>query len=389
MPAIAETTDVGLVGAGPVGLELAVALKREGIDYLHFEAGQVGQTISWWAPATRWFSSNERISIAGIPLVTDDQAKATREQYLAYLRQIVGAFDLRIRTFEPAADIQRLDDAFLLTTHPRGGPRTTRCRRLILATGGTDFPRTLGIEGEDLPHVDGYLREPHRYFGRKVLILGGRNSAVEAALRCFHAGADVTLSYRRDQLPETSIKYWLLPEIRSLMKAGRIKAHFGTIATKITPTHVTLARCDSQCATASPAGEAVPDERSSTASPLGEAVAPEAGEAAFGAASRGLEIEADDVLKLVGYEQDKRLLKRAGIQLVGEEQKPAFDEHTMETNIPGLYVAGTAVGGTQQKFRIFLENCHVHVPRILNHLLNRPALDEHAVADNIALQPES
>jgi thioredoxin reductase (NADPH) len=350
-----ETTDVCLVGAGPVGLELAAALKREGIDYRHFEAGQIGQTMSWWAPGTRWFSSNERISLAGIPLVTADQSKATREEYLAYLRQIVAAFDLSIRTFEPVSDIRRLDDGFEVMTQPRGGSRSTRCRRLILATGGTDFPRTLDIAGEDLPHVDGYLREPHRYFGRKVLILGGRNSAVEAALRCFHAGAQVTLVYRRAQLPEASIKYWLLPEIRSLMKAGRIKSHFGTIATQITPTHVTLARCTDD----------------------------------FQLSGDRFDVEADEVLKLVGYEQDKRLLRRAGLELVGEEQKPAFDERTMETTVRGIYVAGTAVGGTQQKFRIFLENCHVHVPRIINHLLGRAALDERAVADNIALQPES
>ena len=356
MPAKADATDVCLIGAGPVGLELAAALKRESIDYLHFEAGQVGQTMTWWAPATRWFSSNERISLAGIPLITADQSKATREEYLAYLRQIVGAFDLAIRTFEPAADIQRLDDGgFVLTTQSRQGPRQTRCRRIILATGGTDFPRTLRIPGEDLPHVDGYLREPHRYFGRKVLILGGRNSAVEAALRCFHAGADVTLSYRRPELPEASIKYWLLPEIRSLMKAGRIEAHFSMIATKITATHVTLARCGED----------------------------------FVATGETLDVQADDVLKLVGYEQDKRLLKRAGIELTGEQQMPVFDERTMQTNVPGIYVAGTAVGGTQQRFRTFLENCHVHVPRIVNHLLGRAALDERAVADNIALQPES
>jgi thioredoxin reductase (NADPH) len=287
--------------------------------------------------------------------VTTDQSKATREEYLAYLRQIVGTFDLQIRTFEPVADLRQEGGTFTLVTMPRGGERLTRCRRIIFATGGTDFPRTLNIRGEDLPHVDGYLREPHRYFGRRLLILGGRNSAVEAALRCLHAGAQVTLAYRRQQLPEQSIKYWLLPEIKSLLKAGRITGHFGTIATRITPTHVVLQRCDGD----------------------------------FTASGEPFEIEADEVLKLVGYEQDKRLLRRAGIELTGDEQKPVVDERTMQTNVPGIYVAGTAVAGTQQKFRVFLENCHIHVPRIVNHLLGRAAPDEAALAEPIALQPES
>lgn len=362
-----DQTDVCLIGAGPLGLELAAALKREGIDYLHFEAGQIGQTMSWWAPGTRWFSSNERISIGGVPLVTTDQSKATREEYLAYLRQFVGAFDLKVRSFEPVADIQRrADGTFTIVTTPRSGPRRlegaaddnarrTQCRRVILATGGTDFPRTLGIEGENLAHVDGYLREPHRYFGRKLLIIGGRNSAVEAALRCYHAGADVTLAYRREQLPEQSIKYWLLPEIKSLLNAGRIKGHFGTIARRITPDHVTLAPCREDF---TPAGEA-------------------------------FDVAADEVLKLVGYQQDKRLLKRCGIALAGEQESPAFDERTMQTNVPNIYVAGTAVAGTQQRFRIFLENCHVHVPRIINHLLGRNPPEERPTPEQAVLAPES
>jgi thioredoxin reductase (NADPH) len=357
------TTDVCLIGAGPLGLELAVALKREGVDYVHLEAGQVGQTMSWWAPGTRWFSSNERISIAGVPLVTPDQSKATREEYLAYLRQIVGAFELKIRTFEPVTEIQRHPDGtFTVTSVPRslvdsGAPASrTHCQRIILATGGTDFPRSLGVEGENLPHVDGYLREPHRYFGRKLLIIGGRNSAVEAALRCHHAGARVTLVCRRPQLPEQSIKYWLLPEIKSLLKSGRIEGYFGHIVTGITPAHVSLARCND----------------------------------ALRAAGQAFDVEADEVLKLIGYEQDKTLFRKAGLELTGDEQRPVFDERTMQSSVTGIYVAGTAVAGTQQKFRVFLENCHVHVPRIINHLLGRREPDEAtALARQAELAPES
>src|SRR6478735_4486733 len=131
-------TDVIVVGAGPIGIELAVALKKRGIDYLHFDAKQIGYTISWFAPQTRFFSSNERIAIAGVPLSTADQSKASREEYLNYLRNIVRQFDLDVRTYEPIVGIDRVAGEFVVTTNPRAGKRSYRCNRIVLATGGTD-----------------------------------------------------------------------------------------------------------------------------------------------------------------------------------------------------------------------------------------------------------
>jgi thioredoxin reductase (NADPH) len=330
--------DVAVVGGGPIGIEVAAAVKKAGLSYALFEAKQVGHTMSWWAPGTRWFSSNERISVAGVPLITPDQTKASREQYLAYLRSVVGTHDLLIHPYEPAVEVERDADGLTLITAPRGTRRRTRCRAVVLATGGTDVPRRLGVEGDDLPHVDGYLREPHDYFGRKVLVVGGRNSAVEAALRCHHAGAKVALSYRRAELPGKSIKYWLLPEIEGLLRSGRIASHLGTSVERITPTHVELRD--------------------------------EAGDRQT--------VEAEVVLSLIGYEQDKRLFRRAGVELVGDAERPHFDPGTMQTNVPGLYVAGTAVAGTQSStYKIFLENCHVHANRIVAHLTgDAPPSDE-------------
>src|SRR5688572_9577620 len=172
--AVTESTDVAVIGAGPIGLELAVALKQAGFDYLHFDARQIGYTVSWFAPQTRFFSSNERIAIAGVPLQTPDGGKCTREQYLTYLRTVVEQFDLPVNTYEPVVGIERLgvdafdSDAaqFELTTRPAGGERRYRCNRLILATGGTDHPRRLNVPGEDLPHVHRYFGDPHTYFLR-------------------------------------------------------------------------------------------------------------------------------------------------------------------------------------------------------------------------------
>ena len=374
--------DVAIIGAGPIGLELAVALKRAGIDSLHFDAKQIGYTISWFPPQTRFFSSNERIAIAGVPLQTPDQGKCTREQYLAYLRSVVLEFDLRVNTYEPVVGIERTDriadgGGFVLTTHPAGGRRTYRARRLILATGGTDHPRRLGVPGEDLPHVSHYFDDPHKYFRRRVLIVGGKNSAVEAALRCHHAGANVALSYRRAALPARSIKYWLLPEINSLIESGKMRAYFRSQPTAIAPDRVTLGPSGfdeeegSRFRIQGSGGDAV---QAASGKGQGTARQPEDEPRSGGGPSslnpeprtlNPLTVPADFVLALVGYEQDNRLLTLAGVDLAGSCGAPAFEERTMETNVPGVYVAGTAVGGTQDKYTVFIENCHVHVGRIV------------------------
>ena len=170
-----------------------------------------------------------------MPLQTLDQSKCSREEYLAYLRKIVQLFDLQIRTYEPVVGIERLDDVFELTTQAQTGLAKYRVQKVIIATGGTAKPRLLNIPGEDLPHVTHYFQDPHTYFRKRTLVVGGRNSAVEAALRCYHAGAQVIFSYRRAELDPTSVKYWLLPEIQSLMHAGKIESHMLTEPVKITP----------------------------------------------------------------------------------------------------------------------------------------------------------
>jgi thioredoxin reductase (NADPH) len=164
-------TDIAIVGAGPIGIELAVSLKQLGVDYLHFDAQQIGYTMSWWPRDTTFFSTTERIEIAGVPIQNTAQGRTTGEEYLAYLRSIVEQFDLRVNTYEPVTGIERTDGGFLLLTQPQTGPRRYRARNVVLASGDMHRPHRLGIPGEDLPHVDGYLREPHRYYGRKVLII--------------------------------------------------------------------------------------------------------------------------------------------------------------------------------------------------------------------------
>lgn len=349
------TTDVLIVGAGPIGIELAVACQRAGLTHRIIEAGPIGHTISWWAPQTRWFSSPERIAIAGVPLLTPDQSKATRETYLTYLRGIVQQFQLDVHCFERVVNVQGERGQFTVETNRHDVARSHLCRHVVLAVGGTDHPNMLNIPGEDLPHVDGYLRDPHRYFGRRVLIIGGRNSAVEAALRLHNAGAHVVLSYRQPELPEQSIKYWLLPEIKSLLKSGRIQSLLGTQPIRITPDHVSL--------------------QGTSADQV----------------QNKIDVPADDVLKLIGYQQDKSLFRAAGVELLDMPERPACDPATKESNISGIYVAGTAVAGTQSsRYKTFLENCHEHVDQIIAHITGRAqSQNTAAYAAQIELQPES
>ena len=341
LPTQRLNTRVIVVGAGPIGLELAVSLKAMDIDYVHLDAGQVGHTVSWYPPQTTFFSSPERIAIAGVPLVTPDQSKASREQYLAYLRGVVEQFDLRVHTYEKVVRVSRDDEGEHVVDTERIDGETRRyvAPNLVLAVGDMHGPRRLDIPGEDLPHVSHYFDDPHKYFRRKLLIVGGRNSAAEAALRCHRAGAEVAISYRGESFEDRGIKYWLLPELNSLVRKQQIAFHPRTVPTAIGPGRITLRRLETDGTTTN--GEAY-------------------------------DVASDFVLLLTGYTQDKSLFEMAGVTLDGENRAPRHDPETMECDAPGVFVAGTAAAGTQEKFKLFIENCHPHAHRIATAIAGRP-----------------
>lgn len=331
--------DVIVVGAGPIGLEVGAALKRAGVDYLHLEARQIGDTIARWPPDTSFFSAPERVAIAGIPVHARDQHSPTGESYLAYLRTVVELLGLEVRTYEPVVSIERTGDGFRLATETADGGRSYRCRRLVLAVGDMATPNRLGVPGEDLKHVRHVLPNPHRYFRRRLLVVGGKNSALEAALRAYRAGARVSLSYRRRSFDRSEVKPFLAPEIEMLIAKGEIRYLPETAPVEITPTHVVLAPTED--------GEPTDGERR--------------------------RVRADFALLEIGYAADTRLFEQAGVTLRGDERAPAYDPETMETDVPGLYVAGTAAGGTQKRIELFIETCHPHVERVLEALTGRPA----------------
>jgi thioredoxin reductase (NADPH) len=324
--------DVAIIGAGPIGIELAVALKHAGVRFALIDAGNVGSTFMWWAPGTRFFSSPERIAIAGVPLVTINQEKATREEYLAYLRGIVQQFDLSVMSGTRVKQIEPIGPAFALQC---GGlvdsiVREVRAQRLILAIGNMHRPRLIDVPGENLAHISHYLADPHLYFGRRVLIVGGKNSAVEAAIRLYRIGARVTLSYRGEAFDPKRVKYWLRPELEWLIHKGRIAFHPRTLVQAIDGDRVQLCSIDDPAAIR--------------------------------------EVQVDDVLLLTGYLQDTMLFEQLGIDLECDERAPKHDLHTMQTNVAGVYVAGTAAGGSQKRARLFIENTHVHVQRIVRDI---------------------
>lgn len=338
-PEIGGTAQVALVGAGPIGVELAVALKRAGVDYQHFEAGQLGHTLTWWPRDTIFFSSPERIMIAGVPLHTAGQRHPTGEEYLAYLRAVVQQFDLQIHFYQPVRRIERLESGFWLITERHGRLLAYRAEKVVLAVGGMHFPNWLGIPGEDLPHVSHYYRDPHDYFRQEVLVVGGRNSAVEAALRCWRAGAKVTLSYRGPAIEREQVKPALLADLDTVVREGNLRLLTGTVPVEIKPGEVELA-CTG------------PD-----------------GQPAGG---RRMRVKADFVLLMTGYSMDTTLFEQLGVNLTGEERAPQYNPETMETNVPGVFVAGVAAGGRQRKFRHFIETSHVHIPRIFTALTGQP-----------------
>lgn len=302
-----------IVGAGPIGLACAISARRAGVDALVIDAGAIAHSIVRYPIGMTFFTTPERLEIGEHPLVCAG-GKATREEALMYYRGVVRAERLRVQPFTRFTAAQPRDGRLHCTLTRGEAPSALTCDRLVLATGYFDHPNLLGVDGESLPHVSHWFDEPHLTFGREVVIIGGKNSAVETALQCYRAGASVTLVYRRGEL-KPSVKYWLRPDFENRVAAGEIRAVFGAEVVAITPQAVQIRRLDG-------AVDALP---------------------------------ADRVYALTGYHPDFALMERLGITLDSVTGRPVMNSETLETNVPGIYLAGSA-GAGRNTSEVFIEN---------------------------------
>jgi thioredoxin reductase (NADPH) len=312
MPSVPHERDL-IVGAGPIGLACAISARRRGLDPLVVDAGPIAASIVRYPVGMLFFTTPERLEIGGHPLVCAGQ-KATREEALKYYRGVARAEGLRVRTQARLAGAARRDGVIHCRLAGRLGEEALTCDRLVLATGYFDHPNRLGVPGEDLPHVSHYFDEPHLTAGLDVVIVGGKNSAVEAALLAFRAGARVTLAYRRPEL-RPSVKYWLRPDFENRVKAGEIAARLDVELEAIAPAHVALRARD----------------------------------------GRREQIAADRVYLLTGYHPDFDLFQAIGIRFDEETGRPELNPETLETNVPGVHLAGSVTGGRNIS-EIFIEN---------------------------------
>lgn len=310
--------DVIVIGAGPAGLAAAISARQRGLTYVVLEKGALVNSLVHYPPGMVFFTTPELMEIGGLPFVSPHE-KPTRLEALRYYRRVTDTYGLDVHFEEPVTNLARANGhEFVVTSAPRHGAAVQRrATAIVLATGAYDIPNPLGVPGEDLPHVSHFFHEPHTGFRRNVVVVGGKNSAAEAALELYRAGSRVTLIHRGDGLSD-SLKYWVKPDIENRIKDGAIAARMSSRITSITREHVIVE---------GPSGEET--------------------------------IPADFVYLMTGYRADTILLESVGAAVDAPIFAPVHNEATFETTVPNLFVIGACVAG-KQSGKIFIENGRFH-----------------------------
>ncbi len=307
------------MGAGPTGLSCAVECKKAGLSAVTIEKGSLTNSIYHFPANMIFFTTSDLLEIGDIPFSTT-HPKPTREEGLNYYKRVVQRFELNVRTFEKVVSVRKTGDTFEVMTETLSGQKTEyHTRFVIVATGYYDNPNRLQIPGEDLPKVSHYYTDPHPYFDKDVIVIGGKNSACIAALELHRYGARVTMVHRRAELKE-SIKYWILPDIQNRINEGAITLHLNHIVTLITESSVTI--------------QNISTKESST-------------------------IRNDFVFALTGYHPHADMMRSFGIRVDPVTLVPFHDPENFETNVRGLYIAGSVSAGINTN-KLFIENGRFH-----------------------------
>lgn len=320
-----EVLDLVIVGAGPSGLAVAIAAHQAGLSYEVLEKGVLVNSIFNFPRHMVFFTTADLLEIGGLPFVTPYE-KPTQAEGLKYYRRVSETYELHLALGEGVTALAPFDGGFEVESVHDEEPRHRWARNVAVATGYYDHPNELGIPGEGLPHVSHYYAEAHPFWRQDVVVVGGKNSAAIAALELFRAGARVHLVHRAATLSD-SIKYWIRPDIDNRIKEGSIPAHFETKVREITHDAVRLQ------------------------GPKGP-----------------FELPARAVFLLTGYRPDTRLLEQAGVHVDAESLVPEHHEDTLETNVPGLYLAGALASGRHTS-RIFIENGRFHGETIVRSIV--------------------
>ncbi|MFD1395063.1 YpdA family putative bacillithiol disulfide reductase [Kroppenstedtia eburnea] len=313
-----------IIGAGPCGLSAAVEAKRRGFNPLVIEKGCLLQSVYGFPVHMKFFSTPELLEIGGVPFISTGE-KPNRLEALKYYRGVAKAYDLRIHLYEKVTGIDREGENFVVRTDTSAGKQHYVTPRVVVATGYYDTPNRMDIPGEELSKVHHYYKDGHPYYGLDALVIGGKNSAVDAALDLYHAGAKVTMAYRRGAFPN-SVKAWVKPVIESAIEKGWITMHWNTVVREIRENEVLLEQ-----------------------------------------EGNLFTLKNDVVFAMTGYRPQTGMLEKLGVGLDPKTGVPIHDPETMETEVPGLYIAGVIVAGNDAN-SIFIENGRFHGGKIVAHI---------------------
>ena len=321
-----RTLDLVIIGAGPTGMATAIEAQKHNLSYIMLDKGSLVNTIRYYPTNSTFFSTAELLELDGLPFPTTTPGKRpTRAEALEYYIAVARRYNLKVQPFTPVENIKKTEEGFNVETS-KGNYQS---RYVVAATGYYDRPNYLNVPGEELPHVSHYYDEAFPYIGMDVAVVGGSNSAAENTLDLYQHGVNVKLIHHSEALKK-SVKYWLKPNLENRIKEGSIPAYFHTEVQAIHQGKLDLVNSGNET----------------------------------------FSVPADQVFLMTGYHPDAVFLQKLGVQIDEDTLRPQYDADTLESNIPGLYLAGVVLAGYNTS-EIFIENGRFHGEPIITDILKK------------------